>query len=91
MSFEWDTEKAASNFEKHGVNFAEATTVFADLRALTKPDVDHSGFEPRYQTLGFSTQLRILLVVTTERDDNVRIISARKATSPERREYERYL
>jgi uncharacterized protein len=91
LSFEWNSEKAAANLEKHGVSFAEAMTVFADVRALTKPDTLHSEFEPRYQTLGVSTQLRILLVVTTERDDNVRIISARKATSPERREYEQYL
>lgn len=90
MSFEWDNEKAATNLEKHGITFMEAATVFADLRAVTKPDIDHSGFESRFQTLGFSEQLRILLVVTTERDDNIRIISARKATSPERREYEQH-
>ncbi|TAG00624.1 MAG: BrnT family toxin [Betaproteobacteria bacterium] len=91
MTFEWDAEKAASNLTKHGVSFDEAVTVFADIRALTTPDREHSRSELRYQTLGFSAQLRLLLVVTTERDENLRVISARKATSPERREYERYL
>ena len=91
MTFEWDAEKAAINLAKHGVSFAEAVTVFEDDRALTLPDRDHSIDEARFLTLGVSAQLRVLLVVTTERSDNVRVISARKATSSERREYERYL
>jgi uncharacterized DUF497 family protein len=88
IRFEWDEEKAESNIEKHGVSFEEASTVFGDPLSLTIYDEIHSITEDRYIDIGQSTQQRILVVVYTERDDRIRIISARVATSRERRQYE---
>ena len=86
MNFSWDERKAASNRKKHGVSFDEATTVFADPLALAIEDLLDPG---RTLLLGMSIRLRILLVVHAELDeDNIRIISARRATSHERRRYE---
>ena len=88
MSYEWDASKAAANLAKHGVGFEEATTVFEDVCALTYRDLDHTLVEARYLTVGMSATNRVLIVVTAERDERVRIISARKAISAERRDYE---
>jgi hypothetical protein len=86
--FEWDTEKAESNLQKHDVSFEEAATVFFDPLSLTIPDPLHSDEENRFVTTGLSNQQRQLVVVHSERDDRIRIISARLATSGERKKYE---
>ncbi len=87
--FEWDPIKASANLEKHEVSFDEASSVFEDAYALTYRDLDHSQLEMRYLTIGASSANQILIVASTDRGDKVRIISARKATRAERRDYER--
>lgn len=86
--FEWDDEKAVSNFRKHRVDFTEATTVFDDAYAIVEPDASHSDQEIRWNVTGFSSQSKVLLVVHTERKERIRLISARKATREERRRYD---
>jgi uncharacterized DUF497 family protein len=88
--FEWDPRKDAQNQRKHGVAFEEARTVFADEYALLLDDPDHSATEERFILLGLSAGFRVLVVVHTyrERDDTIRILSARKATRPERQQYD---
>lgn len=88
LEFEWDEDKANTNFRKHGVRFEEAKTVFNDPNALTIEDSLHSTEEDRYIDLGFSSQGRLLFVCYTERENKIRIISARKATSMEANAYE---
>jgi uncharacterized DUF497 family protein len=88
LEFEWDADKAASNIAKHGVSFEEAATVFGDPLSLTAFDPDHSQDEDRYITMGSSVDHRLLLVSHTDREDRVRIISARLATRRERKAYE---
>ena len=88
LVFEWDDRKAKRNIKKHGVSFEEASTVFADPLAVTIHDPLHSDEEDRYVTLGQSQRRRLLVVVFTDRDDRIRIISARVATRRERRDYE---
>lgn len=88
--FEWDAAKAASNVAKHGVSFEEAATALLDPLALTVFDTSHSGLEDRWLTIGYSEALRLLLIVSTERDGGTRIISARRATSGERQTYEQH-
>ena len=85
--YEWDDEKAISNFVKHGVSFEEAATVFLDRLAASKldPDID---YEERWVTTGFSYQQRCLQVWHTYREERIRIIGVRPATSSERRAYE---
>jgi hypothetical protein len=85
---EWDPEKAASNLTKHGVDFHEAGTVLDDPLSTTFPDPDHSVDEQRYLTIGASLSGRILVVAHADRGETVRLISARPATSTERRFYE---
>jgi uncharacterized DUF497 family protein len=80
FKFEWDYQKAESNLLKHGVSFDEAVSVFADALALTFADTDHVESEDRSRTYGISNKGRLLVVVHAERRNNVRIISARKAT-----------
>ena len=87
LQFEWDARKEALNRKKHGVPFSEAATVFGDSRSLTVADPDHSLEEDRFVLLGLSYRERLLVVVHTERGDTIRIISARKATKTERRQY----
>ena len=77
------------NLQKHGVSFAEATTVFRDPLSLTVRDPMHSIKEDRFVIIGYSYGYRMLIVVHTERCDNIRIISARRATRRERRTYEK--
>jgi uncharacterized DUF497 family protein len=88
--FEGDPRKDAQNQRKHGVALEEARTVFADEYALLLDDPDHSATEDRFILLGLSAAFRVLVVVHTyrERDDTIRIISARKATKPERQHYD---
>lgn len=86
---EWDPAKNAENKRKHGVSFEEASSVFADERALLLADPDHSTEEDRFILMGFSDSLRILVVCHCYRreDQIIRIISARKATRSERAVY----
>lgn len=88
MNFEWDPAKAGRNRRKHRVSFEEAASVFGDPLAITYPDPDHSASEQRFLTVGMSSAKRVLIVAHADRNDNVRIISARKATPRERRHYE---
>ncbi len=89
LVFEWDTRKARSNQRKHGVSFDEACTVFDDAWATIFPDEDHSNGEEREIMVGYSLLDRLLLVSFAERSmDRVRIISARKATRREQKDYE---
>lgn len=83
MNFEWDETKALANLRKHGVSFAEASTLFGDPLELTIADPDHSHGEFRFLSLGRSHAGRLLVVAYTERDHRIRIISARPATSRE--------
>jgi len=86
VDFTWDPRKAASNAKKHGVTFGEAATVFADPLALAIQDEVH---EERTWMIGMSGRMRVLLVVHVELDDDtIRLVSARRATSHERRRYE---
>ncbi len=82
----WDIAKAKSNFDKHGVYFADAEIALEDIFGLNRPE-SHPD-ETRYAFIGMDPLLRILVVVYTYRDDNIRIISARKATPSERKQYE---
>ena len=86
MSFEWDIPKAAANRRKHGVDFADAVSVLEDPSALTLEDEREA--EKRFVTMGMDSLGRILVVVYTWRGDRVRLISARRATRSERRQYE---
>ena len=88
MEFEWDPDKATRNLTKHGVSFQEAATVFGDPLALTFFDPDHSEEEDRFLTFGNSSDGRLLVVSHTDREDRIRIISARRATRKERKSYE---
>lgn len=83
MRFEWDSEKAAENLQKHGVSFDEPTTVFFDPLSMTIPDPDHSIGEHRFITMGSSSTGTILAVAHTESGDVIRIISARSASAQE--------
>lgn len=86
--FEWNPEKAEANLKKHGVSFEEAETVFSDPLSLTVPDPLHSDEENRFIITGYSDKQRQLIVVHTDRNDKIRIISARTATTGERKKYE---
>ena len=88
MEFEWDPDKEQSNIEKHGVDFTEAATVFGNPLELTITDPDHSVGEVRFLSIAHSSLDRILVVSYTEREDRIRIISARIASPRERRQYE---
>ena len=88
MTFEWDDAKAAANLVKHGVSFDEAKTVFDDPLFVDFYDPEHSVEEHRYITIGESKQGRLLIVAYTQRDEAIRLISAREVTSTEREAYE---
>ena len=93
IRFTWDTQKALDNRCKHGISFEEAATVFADENARFKHDPDHSQEEDRFIFIGFSSKLRLLVVVHAYRhaENEIRIISARKATKTERKQYGEFL
>ncbi|MCK9373022.1 MAG: BrnT family toxin [Sulfuricurvum sp.] len=93
LKFEWDEPKASSNITKHGVSFEEAKTVFDDDFARMIPDPDHSEQEERFILLGMSYTLKILAVVHCYRDQEgiIRIISARRSTKNEERQYKELL
>ncbi len=86
VEFEWDAQKARSNLRKHGVDFADCVSVFFDDLAITIND--DSSDEARFITIGVDALGRLLVVVYTWRGENIRIISARKATRREREQYE---
>lgn len=88
LIFEWDVEKADGNLRKHGISFDEAKSVFLDPLSITRSDPEHSTIEDRSVTIGASNAGRIIVVVHTERDERIRIISARAANPKERRDYE---
>jgi uncharacterized protein len=88
VEFEWDPDKERANRERHGADFTEAATVFGDPLELTISDPDHSVGEFRFLSIGHSARNRILVVSYTEREDRIRIISARTASPKERRQYE---
>jgi len=88
VNFEWDPVKARHNRRKHRVSFQEAATVFGDPLAVTYPDPDHSISEQRFITVGMSRAGRVLIVAHADRQDNIRMITARKATPRERKHYE---
>jgi uncharacterized protein len=91
-NFEWDPKKTAANFRKHGITFERAATVFLDPDALSLYDRTHSQGEDRWITLGMDSHGRLLVISHTWRDvegsaSRCRIISARKATNAEARQY----
>ncbi len=88
MNYTWDLQKATSNLEKHGVHFADAVGVLEDEQALSIEDLTDYG-EERFVSVGTDYLGRILTVVFTYRNDEIRIISARKATKKERLAYEK--
>ena len=88
MSYQWDPQKAASNLEKQGVDFADTVGVFEDEWALTIKD-EYVEDEQRFVTMGMDFLGRVLVVVYTYRGDTIRLISARTATKRERGTYER--
>ncbi|MGH7621300.1 MAG: BrnT family toxin [Gemmatimonadaceae bacterium] len=87
-TFEWDASKARRNRSVHGVTFEEAVSAFADPLGQIVDDPRHSRDEPRFALLGQSERARLLVVMFTERDARIRVISARRATPTERRHYE---
>ena len=88
MHFEWDRSKAEANRRKHKVTFDEAVSVFYDSLSATFPDPDSSRSEQRLLTIGESSRGRLLVVVHTEQDETIRVISARLATAHERQRHE---
>jgi hypothetical protein len=88
MVYEWHAAKAMANLHKHDVSFDEAATVFLDPLAWTFPDPYHSGGEEREITIGHTAGHRVVFVSHCQRGNRIRIISVRKATRKERRQYE---
>ena len=86
MVYQWSRDKAATNLRKHGVDFADAVSVFSDDLAITISDTRFD--EERFVTLGLDAFGRALVVVYTLRGNEIRVISARKATRQERQQYE---
>ncbi|BAZ86122.1 BrnT family toxin [Dolichospermum compactum] len=90
LGFEWHEQKAQENLKKHEISFEEAKTVFNDPLSITIADSQHSDDEERYIDIDLSNRSQLLIVVYTERQSNIRIISSRKATNAERKIYEQY-
>ena len=91
IKFEWDAAKAATNLKKHGISFDEAKSVFFDEFAVQFFDQENSVTEDRFLMLGMSNETNLLLICHCERDDgnSIRVISARKATKNESKNYQR--
>jgi uncharacterized DUF497 family protein len=89
-TFSWDPKKNAENIRRHGVDFEAAKSVFYDEHAKLINDPDHSSHEHRFILLGMSSRFRMLLIVHSYRrdEDEIRIISARKANKHETKEYQ---
>jgi uncharacterized DUF497 family protein len=88
VKFQWDPRKASDNLTKHAASFEEGSTVFGDPLAGTVPDPDHAHEERRFVTIDLSTSQKLLVVVHSDRGDDVRIISVRRATPSEKKRYE---
>jgi uncharacterized protein len=88
MEYEWDKDKAIANLSKHGITFEEAKTVFNDPLYVDFYDPDHSYDEHRYILIGESHQSHLLFISYMERNEAIRLISAREATQSERKAYE---
>jgi uncharacterized protein len=88
LRFEWDIEKAKQNYKKHKVSFEEALTIFYDPFSATFNDPGHSVSEERFITIGLSSSNRLIVVSHTDIDDHIRLISARPATTHERKKHE---
>ncbi len=89
LRFEWDSSKSKSNLKKHGISFEEATTCFYDPMHVLIDDPDSAAHEERLILIGTSNKSKLLVVVHLSMDqDGIRIISARKATKKERKQYE---
>ena len=86
--FEWNKEKAKSNFKKHNIDFKEASSIFRDPLFITALDKEHSRYEERYVTIGLSNKNRVLIVAHADSENKIRIISARKVTKNEKRFYQ---
>ena len=86
LSYQWDAAKARANLAKHGVRFADAVGVFEDPRAITLDD--RHPVEDRFVTMGLDFLGRVLVVSWTWRNEEIRVISARRAARTELREYE---
>jgi len=93
LRFEWDEAKSRLNRKRHGVSFEEARTAFSDENARLTGDPDHSDDEDRFLLLGFSVRVRLLVVAHTyrQKDETIRIISARRADRSERNDYAGWL
>ena len=93
IRFEWDENKNRINRSKHGIDFQEAATVFYDSNAVLIPDPDHSEEEDRFILLGLSSELHMLVVCHCYRESEtvIRIISARKVTTKETRQYNDFM
>ncbi len=91
IRFTWDPQKSIENYKKHGIAFNEAKSIFYDPNARLIFDPDHSVKEDRFIMIGISNKLRIIIVCHCyrEKEEVIRIISARKATAAEARFYER--
>jgi uncharacterized DUF497 family protein len=89
IKFEWDPKKASANEKKHGISFEEARTVFFDENAKLIDDPDHSQDEERFVLLGLSSTLKVMVVCHCYREQGnvIRIISARKASTHETKQY----
>jgi len=87
-TYEWSEAKSRRNRVAHGVAFEEAVSAFADPLGLIVDDPRHSRDEPRYALIARSERGRTLVVMFTEREERIRVISARRATPTERRQYE---
>lgn len=85
MKYQWNPDKARANYKKHGIYFSDALSVFSDDSAMTNKD-DYF-YEERFVTIGMDAFRKIIVVVFTWRDDDIRIISARKATQQESNQY----
>lgn len=92
ITFTWDNKKNSANTHKHGISFDEAKSVFYDDNARLMHDPDHSESEERFLILGLSEKLNMLVVCHCyrENDEIIRIISARKATKNEKKQYEEF-
>src|SRR5262245_3933442 len=93
LVFEWDERKNRANRNKHGISFEEARSAFLDENARVLPDPEHSQEEERFVLMGLSTALRVLVVCHCyrQKDEVIRIISARKADREEQRQYRWWL
>lgn len=88
LVFEWDEINASANLHKHRISFEEAETAFDDPDSITILDPQHSQDEDRFVTIGRAINGQLIVVVYTERGTHIRLISARKATAQERKQYE---